>query len=94
MSRQRKLFQNRRHISKNLANDSKLVEDNIIAKRIPGPGSYDEQKYYDDEWLKGNGEYSLGKGSRDMQASKNLGLGAYDHLQRLSFQGKITFGKD
>lgn len=81
-------------ISKNLAHDSKVVQDNILAKQIPGPGSYNEQKFYNDEWLRGKGKYSLGKGSRDMQVSKNPGPGAYDHLQRLSFKGKITFGKD
>ena len=49
---------------------------------IPGPGSYEYDRYNKDAWLKGQGRYSVGKSGRDFM-SKSLvpGPGTYDNSQ-------------
>ena len=64
---------------------------------IPGPGSYEHDKYNREAWLKGQGRYSVAKSSRDiMNKSFVPGPGAYENgaTKLTSPKGKVTFGKD
>lgn len=35
---------------------------------VPGPGSYEADRYDKEAWLKGQGRYSLGKSARDFSS--------------------------
>lgn len=64
---------------------------------VPGPGSYEYDRYNKDAWLKGQGRYSVTKSPRDtMNKSFVPGPGAYDNgLVKLTEpKGKVTFGRD
>lgn len=46
--------------------------------QVPGPGSYENEKYDHTSWMKGGQKYTLGKGSRDdFATSKVPGPGSY-----------------
>ena len=62
---------------------------------MPGPGSYQQEQYYNNEWTKGKGKYSLGKSSRDEKYSKNPGPGSYEEKSGMSTKkGRIIFDKE
>lgn len=61
---------------------------------VPGPGSYENEKYDYQSWLKGSGKYSLGKGPRDgFDPNKVPGPGSY-YSKEIDKSGKISFGRD
>ena len=63
--------------------------------KVPGPGTYENEKYDYTSWMKGRGKYSLGKGSRDdYGTSKVPGPGSYEDINSNAFRGKVTFGRD